>query len=148
MTYTNLPIKLQALLDEFAEIKEKSERYQMLIYLADDFTEVPPSVATRPFPEQNKVPACESQAYVWVQSDENGKALLDFAVENPQGISAKAMAFILKDTLTGEPLESLLRVDENIVFDLYGKELSMGRSAGLTSMIALMKAQAKSILSN
>jgi hypothetical protein len=53
-----------------------------------------PEYYKRPFPAYNKVPACESDAYVF-PVEKNGSLEFFFAVENPQGISAKALAVIL-----------------------------------------------------
>ena len=61
-----MPEKLKALLEDF-EFADRTERIDLLIEYADRFQEVPPSVATRPFPEENHVLKCESDAYVWAE---------------------------------------------------------------------------------
>ena len=66
-----------------------------------------------------------------------------FAVENPQGISAKAMAVILGDTLSGEPPEQVAEVPTDIVYRVFGRELSMGKSMGLMSMVGMVANLAK-----
>ena len=66
-----------------------------------------------------------------------------FAVENPQGLSAMAMASILDQTLSGLPPDQVMRVDPEIVFRLFGSELSMGKGAGLTSMVNMVQALAR-----
>ena len=103
----DLPPKLQQYLDTFALIGDRGERIQLLIDIADRFREVPESVARRPFPSANQAPHCESEAYVWVTLRPDGTLSLDFAVENPQGISARAMAVILQESLSGQPPESV-----------------------------------------
>ena len=55
----------------------------------------PPGIATRPFDPSHQVPQCESDAYVWAQKLPDGTMKYYFAVENPSGISAKALAAIL-----------------------------------------------------
>jgi cysteine desulfuration protein SufE len=62
-----------------------------------------------------------------------------FAVENPQGISAKAIAVILDATLSGAPLAQVLNVSPDIVYELFGRELSMGKNMGLTNMLYMCK---------
>ena len=89
----------------------------MLISVADRFQDVPERIATRPFPEEHKVPACESQAYVWAEPLGDGTLKFHFAVENPQGISAKAMAVILDEALSGEPPEEVARVSGEVVYE-------------------------------
>jgi len=95
------PGALQDVLDTFAIVTDPVERANMLIGFADQFRPVPPEVATPPYPRDHLVPYCESEAYVWVVAQDDGTARLYFAVENPSGISAKALASILTSTLSG-----------------------------------------------
>ena len=80
---------LDQLAREF-ESYDRNERAEMLIDYADRFVEVPPEVATRPFPPVHAAPRCESEAYVWAVDRGDGTLKFHFAVENPQGLSAKA----------------------------------------------------------
>ncbi len=137
------PEKLAQLLEDFDFITDRNERAMMLIETADRFRDVPPSVATRPFPEEHRVPRCESEAYVWAEDQPDGTIKYYYAVENPQGISAKAMAVILDDTLSGAPLEQVASVPEDIVFRIFGKDLSMGKGQGLTGMVGMTTAAAR-----
>jgi cysteine desulfuration protein SufE len=137
------PEKLAQLLEDFDFITDRNERAMMLIETADRFHDVPPSVATRPFPEEHRVPRCESEAYVWAEDRPDGTIKYHYAVENPQGISAKAMAVILDDTLSGAPLEQVASVPEDIVFRIFGKDLSMGKGQGLTGMVGMTTAAAR-----
>ena len=52
--------KLQSLLETFDEFPDPADRTDMLLSYADQFKEVPPEIATRPFPEKNHIPQCES----------------------------------------------------------------------------------------
>ena len=137
---------LQRLLDVFALVPDRSERIQLLMDLADRFREVPESVATRPYGDEHKVPACESEAFLYAEPRADGTLDLHFAVENPQGISAKAMAVILSENLSGEPLESVLATPGDLPLLFFGKELSMGKSMGLMGMVAMVHATAKRAL--
>ena len=138
-----IPEKLANTLDALSMIPDRNERIQLLIDIAGKFQEVPAQVAARPFPEENRVPACESEAFVWAQRRPDGKLDFHFAVENPQGISAKAMAVILKDSLSGQPLEQVASVPQDIVYQVFGKELSMGKSMGLMGMVGMVSTLAK-----
>lgn len=139
---TQVPAKLQETLEDF-DFLDRNERVEMLIELADRFREVPPSVATRPFEEEHRVPRCESQAFVWAEDQADGRLKFHFAVENPQGLSAKAFAVLLDESLSGEPLEEILAVPGDIVFTLFGRDISMGKGEGLTGMLSMVKSLAK-----
>ena len=142
---TTIPPALAELLDEFASITDRTERAELLIETADRFEEVKvsPDVATLPYPENHRAPACESEAYVWAKDAPGGTLAYSFDVLNPQGLSAKAFAVILGDTLSGAPLEQVTAVPDDIVFDLFGKELSMGKGAGLMGILTLVRYEAK-----
>jgi len=114
-----------------------------LIEYADQFEEVPPAVAVRPFPEQNHVERCESQAYVWAVDQPDGTQRYHFAVENPQGISAKSFAVILDETLSGQPLEDVADTPNDVVFRIYGRDISMGKGQGLLGMLSHVTAAAR-----
>ena len=138
-----LPEKLTDTLETIDMVPDRTERIQLLIDIADRFKEVPPQVAKRPFPQENLVPACESQAYVFSEERPDGSLDFHFAVENPQGVSAKAMAVILEEALSGAPPEQVAEVPQDIVYRVFGRELSMGKSMGLMSMVGMVAALAK-----
>jgi cysteine desulfuration protein SufE len=138
-----LPERLAELLDTLALVPDRADRIQLLIDVADRFREVPPRLATRPFPDENRVPACESQAYVWAEPRADGRLDFHFAVENPQGISAKALAVILDETLSGAPLPQVAEVPHDIVYGIFGDELSMGKSMGLMGMVSMVRNAAR-----
>jgi len=138
-----IPAKLAGTLDILDMIPDRTERIQLLIDIAGRFEDVPPRISRRPFPKEHQVPACESEAFVWAAPRPDGRLDFHFAVENPQGISAKAMAVILKDNLSGQPLEQVAAVPQDVVYQVFGKELSMGKSMGLMSMVGMVAALAK-----
>ncbi len=135
------PEKLKELLEDFAFITDRNERAALLIELADRFPEVhvPERIATRPFPEEHRVPHCESEAYVWAEDLPDGTQKYWFAVENPQGLSARAMAVILDETCSGQPPEQVAEVPPDIVFTIFGKEISMGKGQGLMGIVSMVK---------
>ena len=140
------PEKLAEILADFSFITDPAERADYLIEFADRFQEVPETIAARPFPKDHCVPACESEAYVWVERQPDRTLKLHFAVENPQGLSAKAMAVILDETLSGLPPEQVAGISPEIVFTIFGKNISMGRGQGLTSMVAMVQDLARKYL--
>ena len=138
-----IPDKLASTLDALSMVPDRNERIQLLIDIAGKFQEVPPQVAARPFPEENRVPACESEAYVWAMQQPDRTLKLYFAVENPSGVSAKALAAILDKTLSGLPASDIAQVDASIVEKLFRQNISMGKGMGLMSMVEAVRALAK-----
>ncbi|HSN86454.1 MAG TPA: SufE family protein [Thermoanaerobaculia bacterium] len=138
-----IPEKLANTLDTLDLITDRSERIQLLIDIAERFKDVPPRIAQRPFLEECRVPACESEAYVWGEPRPDGTLDFHFAVENPQGISARAMAVLLGDSLSGAPLDQVAAVPQDIVYRVFGRELSMGKSMGLMGMVSMINSLAR-----
>ena len=138
-----VPEKLTDTLETLEMVPDRSERIQLLIDIAGRFEEVPPRLARRPFAAEHQVPACESEAYVFGEERPDGTLDFHFAVENPQGISAKAMAVLLGEALSGAPPEQVAEVQQDVVYRVFGRELSMGKSMGLMSMVGMVAALAK-----
>lgn len=138
-----VPDKLTETLEALEMVPDRNERIQLLIDIAGRFEEVPPRLARRPFAAEHQVPACESEAYVFGEERPDGTLDFHFAVENPQGISAKAMAVILGEALSGAPPDQVAEVSQDVVYQVFGRELSMGKSMGLMSMVGMVAAMAK-----
>lgn len=138
-----IPAKLQSLLDTFDMFPDPSDRSSMLLSYADQFREVPPEVATRPFDCTHHVPQCESDAYAWAVRMPDDTLKLYFAVENPSGVSAKALATILDRTLSGLPASQIAEVSPDIVERIFRQNISMGKGMGLMSMVQAIQALAK-----
>jgi len=141
MAVSEIPPKLARMRDLFKNM-DRSRRIQMLIGIGDSYTLVPAAIAMPPYPEDRKVPACESQAYVWAVEEGAGLKFY-FAVENPQGVSAKATAALIDRTCSGAPLEQIVAIPTDIVYEIFGEELSIGKNLGLTNMLAMCKYEAK-----
>jgi cysteine desulfuration protein SufE len=137
-----VPDKLQQLVDMF-QMFDQSDRTDLLLSYADQFKDVPPSVATRPFPQSHQIPQCESDAYVWALKQPDGTLQLYFAVENPSGVSAKALATILDKSLSGLPAADIATVNTDIVEQIFRQNISMGKGMGLMSMVQAVAALAK-----
>jgi cysteine desulfuration protein SufE len=137
-----VPEKLQQVIDMF-QMFDPADRTSMLLSYADQFKEVPPSIATRPFAKSHQVPQCESDAYVWANKQPDGTLQLYFAVENPSGVSAKALAAILDKTLSGLPASEIATVDCGIVEQIFRQNISMGKGMGLMAMVNAVQALAR-----
>ncbi len=127
-----LPPRLQSILDDLALFPDRQERIDYLIGLANEYTP-----ADVPRNQQTRVPGCESEVYI----DKQG-VNFRFAVDNPQGISAMALAAILGSALNGEETDFIQQVPDDVVYAIFGRELSMGKSLGLTGMVRMVKSLA------
>ena len=136
-----MPEALAELLDVFELIDDRAERIQLLIDTADRYERVPEEIAQPPYDEAHRVPNCESEAFAWAVASQGGAGgTLDFhfAVDNPQGISAMAMAAILQETCSGAPLDQVAGLSSDIPLKLFGRELSFGKNMGLMGMVSMV----------
>ena len=139
--------RLSEILDALDLMSDEEERSALLIDFSDRFSEVPASVARRPFPENHRVRYCESEAYVWGIDQPDGTLKFYFAVENPSGISAKALAVLLDKAFSGAPLEEVSLVSPDIVQAIFRQNISMGKGMGLMSMVETVRNLARQKLS-
>ncbi len=137
------PGRLMEVLDTLALAADQAMRGEMLVDFADRFHEVPPEVARRPFPDANRIPACESEAYVWGVVDAERHLKLYFAVESPSGVSAKALAVILDRALSGLDPSEVARISPDVVTDVFRANISMGKGLGLMSMVRAVQTVAR-----
>ncbi|MBZ0282393.1 MAG: SufE family protein [Anaerolineae bacterium] len=140
-----IPAKLAEVIDDFSMITDRNERAEYLIEIADRFpsVRVPATIATKPYSDEHKVPACESDAYVWATENADGTLNYTFDVLNPQGLSAMAISVILGETCSGQPLEQVAAVQTDVVFTLFGREISMGKGQGLMGIVTMVQYEAK-----
>lgn len=143
------PKKLNEFVEDFEWIQNRTERTEYLIELADRFDEVkvPADVASQPYDEAHRVPNCESDAFVWAEENDDGTLKFYFDVLNPQGLSAKAMAVVLNEGLSGQPLEQVAAIKPDIVFNFFGKNISMGKGQGLMGIVSMVQHAADQRLS-
>ena len=139
------PQPLRDVVEDMESITDRTERAEMLIETADRFdgVRVPPEIAVKPYPEDRRAPSCESEAFVWAVDQPDGTLKYYFDVLNPQGLSAMAMSVILGETLSGQPPEQIAKVPSDIIFRIFGKELSMGKGAGLMGILSLVQNEAR-----
>ncbi len=132
---SDYPGRLGEVIETLSFAADPADRMDLLLSFADRFRDVPPGIARRPFAEINRVPACESEAFAWGVLQDDGTLTLHFAVENPSGVSAKALAAILDRGLSGLPPSEAARVSPDIVYDIFRRDISMGKGMGLMSMV-------------
>ncbi|GAB1421993.1 hypothetical protein MASR2M15_21990 [Anaerolineales bacterium] len=145
MSQDQYPKQLKETLEDFSLIANRLERQEYLISLADQFdgVKVPETIASQPYDEDHRVKACESDAYVWAVEQEDGTLAYYFDVLNPQGLSAMAVGVILGEACSGAPLESVAAIDNELIFELFGKNISMGKGQGLMGMVDMVTFEAK-----
>lgn len=138
------PEKLQEIVEDFSMMNDRNERIEYLIEMADRFDEVkvPTTLSQRPHDEAHQVKFCESDAYVWATERPDGTLDFSFDVLNPQGLSAMAMAVILGETLSGQPLDTVEAINTDLVFKIFGQEISMGKGQGLMGIINMIREEA------
>lgn len=127
-----LPPLLQETLDDLALLDDRQERIEYLISLSEGFTN--PTQEELPRTPETRVPGCESEVYVGQVENE-----LRIAVDNPQGISAMALANLLQDSFAAASPDQIQSIPEDVVYQVFGRELSMGKSMGLTGIVRLAK---------
>lgn len=138
-----IPKELKEVLETFESLTDRRERSEMLIYYADKFEEIPDTIARRPFPEDHRVPFCESQAFVWAVPQQNNTLKFYFAVENPQGISAKALSVLLDKYASNKPVDEVMEISPEIVYTIFGHDLGMVRAEGLRGIVKFVSFFAK-----
>lgn len=144
----NYPERLNEVLENLSLITDQQIRREILVDYSEKFIEVTSDIAKSPFPKENKVPFCESGAYVWSILRPDGTLKFYFAVENPQGISARALSAILDLTLSGEKPEKVINIPDDLVYKIFGEALSMGKNMGLTGILQRVKRDAKKYLNS
>ncbi|MFA7290289.1 MAG: SufE family protein [Melioribacteraceae bacterium] len=131
---------------KFFENMDNQEKIEYLISYADSFKEVPETIASKPYALDKKVEYCESGVYVWSIINEVGNPRFYFYVENPHGVSAKALCSILEEGLENADLQSVITIDTDIVFRIFGNNLSMGKNLGLIGIIQMIQRQVKRLI--
>ncbi len=143
-----IPKKLQEIISFINSFDDQAERINILIEYADKFKPVPEEIAAKPYASDHKVEFCESGAYVWTKKNPDGTFDFFFAVENPHGVSAKALCAIFEESLKGETSENILSVNNDVVFKIFGQSLSMGKNLGLTGILLMMQRQIKELINS
>ncbi len=123
-----MPPRLQEMLDDLAMFPDRADRIEALIALSREYKH--PTADEVPRTEKARVPGCESEVFMGLDGPR-----FRFAVDNPQGVSAMALASLLEQGLEGRVAE----VPDEIVYEVFGRELSMGKSMGLTNMVRMVR---------
>lgn len=131
------PDALDHLISEIKSIDDREEHQAVLEELSCDYqddSEYSQSLNI----ELVRTPNCPSEVYVGVEIKDNLYNLL-FTVRNPQGISAKAFTAIIKKYYANTTKEQILSIPEELVYDIFTKDITMGRAQGLVGVIRTIK---------
>ncbi len=133
------PKPLQERLDDLSLFPDRADRIDALVEIGAEYRNFTPEEVPRS--AENRVPGCESEVFFAADPQPDGTQKYKFAVDNPQGISAMALAQMLQ-SLSGQSRRDVADIDEGVVFEIFGRELSMGKSLGLVNMVRMLKTAA------
>lgn len=120
------------IVEEFSELDDWMDRYQVLIDLGNEQRPLPESDKT----ESNLIPGCQSR--LWLVCDENNGKLF-FRAES-DAIIVKGIVALLIKVLSGHTPDDILNADLYFIDKIGLREhLSPTRSNGLLSMLKQMR---------
>jgi cysteine desulfuration protein SufE len=134
-----IPDALRVKLDDLSMLTDRADRIEVLLAIGDEYKNYSADLVPRT--PETRVPGCESEVFFRAEPLATGQRYL-FAVDNPQGVSAMALAVIL-EAVSGAPLDEVASISEDVVYEIFGRELSMGKSMGLTAMVRMLRDAAK-----
>ncbi len=137
---SKLPEKLNEIVETLSNLPDE-QRIEILIDFAGKLKTVPAEIAEKPYQENCKVPVCESGVYVWVIKNDKGNISLYFAVENPQGLSAKSLCYILDKSLSGKQPQEITGLSEELLNKIYGSGLSIRKFIGLSNILSKVQSE-------
>ncbi|MBQ0158514.1 MAG: SufE family protein [Bacteroidales bacterium] len=123
----------RAVIEEFAEIEDWMDRYQLLIDLGQEQTPLPDSDKTA----DNLIDGCQSR--VWLTCHREDDGTLTFRAES-DALIVKGIIALLIRVVSGHTPEEILDADLHFIHDIgLTEHLSPTRSNGLLAMIKQMR---------
>ena len=124
-----------AVIEEFSEIDDWMDKYQMLIDLGNELDVLKEQYKT----QENLIEGCQSR--VWIQCDSQDRKLLFTA--DSDALIVKGIIALLLQVLSGHTPKEILQCDLYFIDRIGLREhLSPTRSNGLLAMIKRIKAYA------
>ena len=119
-------------IEEFSELDDWMDRYQLLIDLGEEQEPLPDNEKT----EQNLIDGCQSR--VWLVCDENN-GILTFRAES-DALIVKGIVSLLIRVVSGQTPQEILDADLYFIREIgLTEHLSPTRSNGLLAMIKQMR---------
>lgn len=126
-------------IEEFLEIDDWMDRYQLLIDLGEEQQPLPASEKT----EQNLIDGCQSR--VWIVCDEPGDGTLQFRAES-DALIVKGIVSLVIRVLSGHTPQEILDADLYFIEKIgLTEHLSPTRSNGLLAMIKQIRMYALAV---
>lgn len=127
------------IIEEFNEIDDWMDRYQLLIDLGEDCTPLPQEEKTA----TNLIDGCQSR--VWIVCDEKEDGTLRFRAES-DALIVKGIVSLLLRVVNGQTAQDIIDADFYFIRDIgLIEHLSPTRSNGLLAMIKRIKMYALAI---
>ena len=124
------------IIEEFAELDDWMDKYQLLIDLGNDQRPLPAEYKT----EQNLIDGCQSR--VWLQANLDAEGRLQFHAES-DALIVKGIVTLLIRVLSGHTPSEILDADLYFIDRIGLREhLSPTRSNGLLAMLKQMRSYA------
>lgn len=126
---------MQKIIEEFDLFPDWEEKYAYIIELGKNLEPMPEKMQT----QENRVPGCMSQVWLFKQVDDQGKIKL---LANSDAFIVKGLLAIIIQIFSGRTLSEIKNINMQKFFqDLGLKEhLSPSRSNGFFSIISRIKA--------
>ncbi len=127
------------IIEEFTEIEDWMDRYQLLIDLGEECDVLPAEEKN----ESNLIDGCQSR--VWIVCDEGTDSLLQFRAES-DALIVKGIVTLLLRVINGHTAQEILDADLYFIREIgLTEHLSPTRSNGLLAMIKRIKMYALAI---
>ena len=127
------------IIEEFTEIEDWMDRYQLLIDLGEECDVLPAEEKN----ESNLIDGCQSR--VWIVCDEGEDGLLQFRAES-DALIVKGIVTLLLRVVNGHTAQEILDADLYFIREIgLTEHLSPTRSNGLLAMIKRIKMYALAI---
>lgn len=135
---------IAALKDDFSLIDEWEDRYRYVIELGRGLAPLADSDRTA----RNKVQGCASQVWIAMHEEKNGKGPRLVFTGDSDALIVKGLIAIIFRLFSGRSPSEILATDAGALLDELGlrEHLTPQRSNGVASMVARIKADAKSAL--
>jgi len=133
-----IPEKLQKIIDEFQELEDKEEKYELLMEYGEQLKGVKKEDKTT----QNLVPGCMSVVYITAEI-KNDKIIIHGEADS---LLVKGLVQVLIQGLNGMNVEKFLKLDDNFISSFgLTNTLTPSRSNASKNIFLKMKEQVKAL---
>ena len=132
----NFPPTVDELIEEFSELEDWDERYDLIIDLGRELPALPPEAQT----EENLVKGCMSTVWLVTSVTDDETKTIEIQADS-DSIIVKGLIVILIAHYSGKPAREILASDAIALFEKLGlnQHLSPQRRNGLFSMVKRLK---------